>query len=250
LRLLLIRHAEPAYPRDALTAEGRRQARALAARLAAGGLAGLYSSPMRRALATAEPVAEASGVGVRVEPWLGELESWAIDLPARGEAPAWEVAAEAVRAGRPPLDADNWPALPALAGAGLGERFAELARRSDEFLAGLGYRREGGGYRTAEAEAAAAVPLAVVCHEGLILTWLAHLLAIPPPLVWAGFSLPPASVTTVVFEPVRPGWAAPRCRGLADVAHLTDFDARAREGEAPGGAAAPGAPPPPGSPPR
>lgn len=58
------------------------------------------------------------------------------------------------------------------------------------------------------------------CHAGLGLTWLAHLLAIPPTLFWAGFWLAPSAVTTILFEERTPEWAVPRCIGLGDVAHL------------------------------
>ena len=49
---------------------------------------------------------------------------------------------------------------------------------------------------------------------------LAPLLAIPVPLVWAGFTLPPSSVTTIDFEPAGDGLDAPRCHGLGDLSHL------------------------------
>jgi probable phosphoglycerate mutase len=244
LQLLLIRHAEPAYPAYALTARGRRQARALAARLAATGVDRLVSSPMERALATARPAAEATGLELAVEPWLAELEGWAIDDPRRGEAPAWELDAGALRSLPEPPDRDGWHRLPPLAAAGLAAGWRALRRDSDAFLATLGHRREGGRYRVdggpqarvdsesqklvdgaLQARADGTNParveqVAAICHAGLALTWLAHLLELPPPAVWAGFTLPPSSVTTVVFEPGEPGWAVPRCVGLGDLSHL------------------------------
>jgi hypothetical protein len=60
----------------------------------------------------------------------------------------------------------------------------------------------------------------VFCHGGFGLTWLAHLLALPLPLVWSGFWLPPSSVTTMLFDERSPEWAVPRCIGLGDVSHL------------------------------
>ena len=71
--------------------------------------------------------------------------------------------------------------------------FARLGLDADAFAARQGYVRDGAGYR---ATGDGPRRVAVFCHGGLALTWLAHLLAIPPPLVWAGFSLAPASVTT------------------------------------------------------
>ena len=125
-----------------------------------------------------------------------------------------------MRAAVPPVGREGWHALPSLAPAALDERFAELVREADGFLARHGRVRIGALYRPVPAGTAAA-RLALVCHQGLALTWLAHLLAIPVPLVWAGFTLPPSSVTTIDFEPADGGLEAPRCRGLGDLSHLS-----------------------------
>lgn len=79
----LIRHADAlpgadevsigSYDDQALSELGRRQARALAERLHDAGLAAIYASPIGRAYQTAEAVAEACGLGVRIEPGLREV---------------------------------------------------------------------------------------------------------------------------------------------------------------------------------
>lgn len=78
--VILARHAEQeAAPatnalKARLTARGRRQARALAERLARGHLDAVISSPVRRAVETASFVAEAAGLKVEVDHDLGEIE--------------------------------------------------------------------------------------------------------------------------------------------------------------------------------
>ena len=62
--------------------------------------------------------------------------------------------------------------------------------------------------------------IAVFCHGGFGLTWLAHLLQIPFPLVYSNFYLWPSSVTTILFDERVPGTATPRCIGLGDISHL------------------------------
>ena len=62
--------------------------------------------------------------------------------------------------------------------------------------------------------------MAVFCHGGFGLTWLAHLLEIPLSLVWSGFWMPPSSVTTILFDERSQEWATPRCIGFGDVSHL------------------------------
>jgi probable phosphoglycerate mutase len=95
--------------------------------------------------------------------------------------------------------------------------FADLRRNSDEFLAARGYRRNGGVY---EITAGNRERIAVFCHAGFGLTWLAHLLDLPVPLVWSGFFLAPSSVTTVLFEERSSSFAAPRCLSVGDTSHL------------------------------
>jgi broad specificity phosphatase PhoE len=95
--LLLVRHGESTgnverliqgwgdFP---LTALGRRQAAALAARLASSGARALYSSPLQRAHETATAVALATGLPVQPVPELREYHFGA------AEGLRWEAAAE------------------------------------------------------------------------------------------------------------------------------------------------------------
>lgn len=77
MNLLLIRHGLPDESVEGpshhtpLNAEGLRQARAVAALLSMQGVDRIVSSPMRRALATAEPTAEALGRPIDI------VEGWA-----------------------------------------------------------------------------------------------------------------------------------------------------------------------------
>jgi phosphohistidine phosphatase len=71
VRLFLVRHAHaaPGSPDDlrALTPEGREQARELAERLAAERPDVVVSSPLLRARETADAIARASGVPLRID---------------------------------------------------------------------------------------------------------------------------------------------------------------------------------------
>jgi probable phosphomutase (TIGR03848 family) len=82
-QLLLIRHAtNDSLKSDTLAGwtpgvhlndEGRAQAQALAARLEGVPIAAIYSSPLERAVQTAEPLAQARGLQIHVRDGLGEL---------------------------------------------------------------------------------------------------------------------------------------------------------------------------------
>lgn len=83
MRLLIARHAETEHNANGLTqgradnalsARGLAQAAALAAFLAETPLGAIYSSPLRRALQTAEPLAAAHGLEIVSEPALMEMD--------------------------------------------------------------------------------------------------------------------------------------------------------------------------------
>ena len=89
MRLLLIRHGETAHNADQLALgradvplneRGILQARALAEGVAASeDIVAVYSSPLRRAVATATPLAEALGITVQTEPGLIEMDIGEMD---------------------------------------------------------------------------------------------------------------------------------------------------------------------------
>lgn len=205
MRLDLIRHADPDYERDDLTPAGHREAAALAARFAARPPTHLYVSALGRAKATAAYVADATGCVAVEDARLNEL-AWHVEDAAFGRVSAWDVPGEFVR-GR---------AGPDVPGT-FAEAIAALHRFGDELLARHGYRREGGRYGVTRRNDD---HLAIVCHGGVALTWLPHLLDLPVDRFWCGFWLPPSSVTTIVLEEHSSAWATPRCTALADVSHL------------------------------
>jgi len=213
--IYIIRHGEPAYPVDDLTPRGHLEAQLLAHRLAHRGVSAVFSSPMGRAIATAWYTAECLNLPITIEPWMQELESWTITQASLAECPAWGVVPHTVRTRE--LPRQKWDIFPPF-NASLGAKFDELKRNSDAFLCRHGYIRSGGRYRI---ERPNEYRLAVFCHCGFGLTWLAHLLEIPVPMVWAGFTLQPGSLTTIAFEEDGRQWAIPRCLGLGDLSHLT-----------------------------
>ena len=218
MRLYIIRHADPDYENDTITPEGHLEAQALAERLASHGLDRIYSSPIQRALDTAGYTSKRLGLDFQIEPWTKELwPELVLNGSPWGDIMAIDVPGEVIRGEEEMPNHRNWQQAGPFAKYPLEAVYQDVVAHSDVFLANLGYEREGGRYRcTAPNED----KVAVFCHGGFGLTWLAHLLAIPVSLCWSGFWLPPSSVTTILFEQRSPDWAVPRCIGLADVSHL------------------------------
>jgi 2,3-bisphosphoglycerate-dependent phosphoglycerate mutase len=143
--IILVRHGETALnaarvlqpPDTPLSARGREQARALAARLASMPVAGVLSSDYPRALETARMVAAACGVGVDVDPFLRERDFGAL----RGQ----------------PIDSLSYDPLALIDAPPGGESMDAFEARVASAFA-----------RVLERRAAAAGPLVVVTH-GLVI---------------------------------------------------------------------------------
>ncbi|MCL1844760.1 MAG: phosphoglycerate mutase family protein [Defluviitaleaceae bacterium] len=212
--LYIIRHGDPDYANDCLTERGKKQAAALAERFAAHGVRfdEIYSSPLGRAIQTAEPTCEKQGISYNIEEWMSENLCFA-DLSITNEKGErdWAFAGPNARM----LDiSGTWhesPHFPPTAAAG----YKRIADASDEFLARLGYVRDGLHYKVA---APSDKLIAAFCHHGLGTTWLSHMLSIPPNIFWASFDIAHTGITIVRFN--NTPRTAPQCLCLSDTAHV------------------------------
>ena len=217
MRLLIIRHADPDYENNTITPEGHLEAKALAVRLAKEKIDRLYASTMGRARDTMHYTEQALKKKGQLEEWACEIEDYRVELEPWGKLAAWQVPGEIVRAGLPVSAPEIWNTIPCLKDPLYKKRCDLVAQQADDFLARHGYQREGGRYACVKPHSE---KIAIFCHNGLGLTWLAHLLNLPVPLVWTGFWLAPSSVTTVLFDERSKDWAVPRCIEVGDTSHL------------------------------
>jgi broad specificity phosphatase PhoE len=218
LRLYIIRHAEPDYEHNTITKKGHQEAKALSKRLKYEGLTRIYSSPLGRAIHTAEYTAKTTGLKMKVEDWTHELSDLKMEtLPPWGQLMAWDLPGERIRKKREHLSHDSWHKIPLFGQKKFRAEVARVNKNSDLFLKRHGYQRQGGKYRILKSNRER---IAVFCHGGFGTTWLAHLLEIPLPLVWSGFWMAPSSVTTVLLDERSKRWATPRCIGFCDLSHL------------------------------
>jgi len=100
MRLLIIRHGEcelESGPDPPLTDRGREQAARLADALSGVALDRVVCSTMRRAIETAEPLAQALGVPLALEPALVEIDLGTLWHPDQQQA--WDQICERWRAG-------------------------------------------------------------------------------------------------------------------------------------------------------
>ena len=214
MRLYIIRHASPHYAKDTIDGNGHIEAAALSNYLSGLNIDEIYSSPLGRAVDTAQYTAVRLGLPINQEAWMQELvRLWIPEI----DKTLWDLNGSFFRSAEFLSRMNAWQSISPLDHPQLAETMEMLRRQSDEFLARQGLVRIGGVYQVAKKNQK---QIAVFCHLGFGLTWLSHLLEIPLPLVWAGFYLYPASVTTILFEERPAGIAVPRCLGLGDISHL------------------------------
>jgi len=162
MELLLIRHALPervetrdGSPADpSLSAEGRTQAERLARWLGAEQLGAVYSSPMRRARETADPLARVLGVNPVIDTDLVEMDHLSdVYVPLEQ------------------LKAEDYP------------RWQELIQRGGLY-AGVDLTAFRANVVASVERAITAHPggrVAIVCHGGVINAWAGHVLGIADP---------------------------------------------------------------------
>jgi ribonuclease H / adenosylcobalamin/alpha-ribazole phosphatase len=175
-----------------LTEVGVQQAAAAAKRLASAGLAAIVTSPLARAIRTAEEVAAATGAPVEAEEGFRETDFG-----------AWDGLTFAEVRERWPAELTAWLADPAVAPPG-GESFADVSSRVEGAL-----RRVLAGYQ--------GQTVLIVSHVTPIKTLVAAALLAPPPALYR-MHLDVAALCQVDWYADGPAVL----RSFNDTGHLSD----------------------------
>ena len=217
MKLLLIRHAEPAED-GGLTEKGKREAELLAERIAPLPVQEYYVSPLQRAAETAEPVLRKTGRKAETLGWLREF-----DVPTA--KPDWETLSPVPWNWLPGdwlsdprfLSAEHWPENEIFRQAGVGEVYGKVTAAFDDFLSEHGYVRTGKAYRASRPNTDT---LALITHFGLSCVLMSRLFNCSPMVLWHSLCMPPSSVTAIYTEERRKGIAVFRAASIGDVSHL------------------------------
>ncbi len=184
LRLFLLRHGETQWNREGryqgcvdvrLSPEGVAQAEAASLALAERPLAAIYSSPLSRALETAEAIAARHGLPVRIDPAFREI--------CHG---LWEgLTAGEVRARFPDLYA-QWRATPETVTMPEGESLTEVRARVLDGLERLRAKHDG-------------ETVCLVAHGTPVRLLILEALGMTPERLWA-LGCPPAGLSELEFN--------------------------------------------------
>ena len=214
MRIAFVRHGEPDYARDCLTENGKIQAALAAERLREEGIEEIYSSPLGRAAETAAAASAALGLPVKTLDFMRELHWGDADggeMPFGGHP--WEIADELARQGTDLTD-PNWRRHPYFARNRVTGEADAVAEKIDEWLAGLGYIREGLYYRYAR-EDGEQKTVALFSHGGSSAAAMAHILNLQFPYACALLHLEFTGITVIRLSR-KPGEVTLPCMELCN----------------------------------
>lgn len=221
MKLMFVRHAEPYYAIDSLTAKGHREAQLLAERLSKLDVKAFYTSPLGRAKETARYTLEKVQREATMLSWLAEFRGHSVDPEHGHHRIPWDYKPAIWQDRKALRDMDAWLDDPLMAGGNVAEIWQETTEGLDALLAEHGYVRDGNIYRVDDNRPDT---LVLFCHFGIMMACLSHLIGITPINLWHGFCTQPSSVTTVITEERVKGEVAWRCMQLGDISHLYAAD--------------------------
>lgn len=210
LQLLIVRHANPIYETDSITAEGEKQATQLAERIARlEKIDAIYVSPLGRAVRTAGYISKACRINPETLDWLREVDI--------GDCPWCKQHNEYLRVGKfaDPIRWEDgyW------AGKELRQVYEETSSGLDKLLSEYGYIRNGFTYKIKKSNE---TTICLVCHGGISIVILSHLLQWHLPLSYAHIGILETGTAKILFKLQGENDAVPVLISLNDVSHLDD----------------------------
>ncbi|MGI6264300.1 MAG: histidine phosphatase family protein [Acutalibacteraceae bacterium] len=221
--LFFVRHGDPIYDPDSLTPLGRRQAEALAKRLALYGVDEVIASRSVRARQTAEPTAEVAKKDLQIVDWCREDIAWGeftVEIEGGGRNWAFDTPRMIRLFNSPEIRAlgQEWYTHPVFAGTAFESGIKRMRAEVDAFLSARGYVHDAAtaSYRP---EAHNDKRVALFAHQGFGMAFLSTLLDIPYPLFCTHFDVAHSGLTVIELRP-RDGMVIPRVLSLSNDAHL------------------------------
>ena len=217
MRILLIRHAEPDYTVDSLTAKGRVEAELLSRRLVHYEIRDFYVSPLGRAKDTAAYTLEKLNRTAEALPWLAEFRGRCADPETGRQHLPWDLPPRVWSALPGARDVSTWADAPLFEGSDVKAVWQETVDGVHALLARYGFRKDGPVWRC---ESNSRDTLALFCHFGISMAVLGVLTDCSPLVLWHRVLTLTSSVSEVVTEERVRGEVSFRITRLGDIAHL------------------------------
>ena len=220
--LYYIRHGDPIYRPNSLTELGKRQAEALAKRLALYGLDRIYSSPSTRAMQTAEPTSVLTKKDIVELDWCAEgyaLQELGILVDGNRHFLFQDIETKLLLASNEMAQLGHrWWSHPAFAEYDFQKGMERIQRHTYELLEELGYRFDEttGAYKVLRNNDER---IALFAHQGFGIGFLSAVLNIPYPQLCAKTDLGHSLLTVIEFRN-EGGMCIPQMLSLSNDSHL------------------------------
>lgn len=216
-----VRHGDPIYKPDCLTPLGKRQAEAVAKRLALFGIDRIYASTSNRAIETATPTAEITKKEITLLDFANEAHAWhEFTFEKEDGSRTWAF-----------QDRENELFMAGEEIVSLGDKWYENSRLAQykkgidrvyndvyEFFKSLGYEHIK-GTRKYKVIKHSDERVALFAHQGFGMAFLSVMLNIPYPLFATHFAINLSGVTAINFVEVD-GYAIPKIITHSSDSHL------------------------------
>ncbi len=221
--LFYIRHGDPIYDPDSLTELGKRQAEAVAKRLALYGVDRIFSSTSNRAIQTAQPTSELTKKEIELLDFCNEAYAWdEFTLPNENGAYQWIFYNNKVlrlfMSHEVRSLGEKWYEHPEFKDSKVKQGLERINRETDALLLSLGYEhiRESCIYKAVNHTHQR---VALFAHQGFGISFLSSLLDIPYPQFSAHFDMSHTGMSVIQFEPAD-GIVIPKALMLANDSHI------------------------------
>ena len=214
MKILIIRHAEPDYSNNTLTNKGFVEAECLSDKLVHSNITHIYSSPLRRAVLTAKPIAEKINKEVKICDWLTEFEGKIILNDE--EMISWNVLPSIWQKETEIFNINTFKKSGLYSSKDMPDKYEYVIEQFDKLLENHGAKRENIIYKGENNNDT----IAIFCHFALGMVLVSHLTGISPILLWQTMFLPASSVTEFVTEERVRGEFVFKCKQMGDTSHL------------------------------
>ena len=221
MKLVLVRHGDPDYEKDCLTDLGHKQAEIVAHRLLSEGIEEIFSSPLGRALETAQHFSDASGIKkIEILDFMREIRFGPEDDLYNESYNPWLCAVNLIHEGKD-LQTPDWRDYPAFINNTAVTDVDNILANADKWLETLGYKREGLYYRYTGEEGKDRT-VVLFSHGGSSTAFLSRVLNIPFPhmCVLLGH-LRHTAITTLKFDTKPDRLSMPIVELASDSGHLS-----------------------------
>lgn len=226
MRLIFVRHGEPDYQNDCLTANGREQAESTAVRLKNEDIKAIYSSPMGRAKETASYTAKDHGLDIQVLDFMHEIDwgnkSKDVDEASRipYEGHPWTLAYKVITDAAEDAKPADWAENPFFRDNICMDFYEKIAEGFDELLGRYGLVRKNGCYECREENNDT---IALFAHGGSGALMYTHLLNLPFPFVLTSMPYGVCSVSIIDFSAQQGEMVIPRIELFNDMGHIESY---------------------------